>query len=64
MNEQIIKNNIGKVIFKISTSATGVNTFKYQDGTTLFSHDPKTNKAKDLSGKEITINDIISLLKG
>lgn len=63
MVDQVLKDNRGHIIGKISTASNGVQTIKDASGHTKGTYDPRTNKTRDARGHEVgTGNQLTTLL--
>ena len=62
MAEQILKDQKGYTIGKISTASNGVQTIKDSKGYTKGTYDPKSNKTKDTKGYIVGTGNLLATL--
>lgn len=62
MADQVLKDNRGIPIGRISTASNGVQTIKDPRGIPKGTYDPKTNKTKDARGIPIGTGNLLTTL--
>jgi hypothetical protein len=62
MTDQILKDNKGHIIGKITTSLSGVQTLKDAKGYTKGTYDPKANITKDTKGQKVGSGNLLITL--
>lgn len=62
MTDQILKNNRGATIGKISTNSNGTQIIRDERGTRKGTYDPKTNKTKDERGATVGTGNLLASL--
>ena len=62
MADQVLKDNKGHTIGKISTAINGVQTIKDAKGHTKGKYDPKENKTKDEKGHTVGTGNLLTSL--
>jgi hypothetical protein len=62
MADQILKDNKGHIIGKITTSPSGMQTIKDVKGHTKGTYDPKTNTTKDTKGLKVGSGNLLITL--
>ena len=62
MADQVLKDNRGRTIGKISTASNGVQTIKDARGRKKGTYDPKTNKTKTAQGRTFGSGNLLTTL--
>jgi hypothetical protein len=62
MADQILEDKQGRIIAKISTGSSGIQTITDPQGRTKGSYDPRTNKTRDPQGRTVGIGNLLTTL--
>jgi hypothetical protein len=62
MADQVLKDDRGHTIGRISTNSNGVQTIKDERGHTKGTYDPKSNKTKDARGHSVGTGNLLTSL--
>lgn len=62
MADQVLKDNHGRTIGKISTANSGVQTIKDEHGRSKGTYDPKANRTKDEHGRTVGTGNLLTSL--